>query len=54
MTFREYMLRKRVERYRKAVKKDNVSLMEIADELGFASESVLCHWKDRVQKKYRL
>ena len=54
MTFREYMLRKRVERYRRAVKRDNVSLKEIADELGFASESALCHWKDRVQKQYRL
>ncbi len=54
MTFREYMLRKRVERYRRAVKKDNVSLKEIADELGFASESALCHWKDRIQKQYRL
>lgn len=54
MNFREYLLRKRVERYRQITENKHLSLKETADELGFSSVSAFLHWKNRNQEKYHL
>ncbi len=54
MVFREYLLRKRVDRYFKIIAKQNFSLKEMAYELGFSSSAALFHWKQRNQKKFHL
>ena len=54
MQFREFLLRKRVERYRRLIEKDNCSLKELADRLGFSSVSNLLHWKSRNRIRFQL
>ena len=54
MQFREFLLRKRVERYRSLTEKGNCSLKELADRLGFSSVSTLLHWKSRNQARFHL
>ena len=54
MVFREYLLRKRVERYFRIIVKQDLSLKEMAYELGFSSSAALLHWKQRNQKKFHL
>lgn len=54
MVFREYLLRKRVERYFRIMEKKEASLKEMADELGFASVAALLHWKQRNKERFHL
>ncbi|MBQ7403499.1 MAG: helix-turn-helix transcriptional regulator [Lentisphaeria bacterium] len=54
MVFREYLLRKRVDRYFKIIINKDFSLKEMAYELGFSSSAALLHWKQRNQKKFHL
>lgn len=54
MNSREYLLRKRVERYFRIIGRKDYSLKEMAYELGFASSAALLHWKKRNQKRFHL
>ena len=54
LQFRDYLLRKRVERYRRLAEKGHCSLKEMADQLGFASVSALLHWKKRNKEPFHL
>lgn len=54
MTFREYILKKRIERYFSIIGSKNFSLKEIAYKLGFSSTAALLHWKQRNKKKFHL
>jgi len=53
MTFREYLLRKRVERYFRLAA-GNPSLKEVAYELGFSSPAAYLHWKQRNKDAFHL
>lgn len=46
-TFREYLLKKRIERYHELCRRTNISKKEIANVLGFSSTSALIHWKKK-------
>lgn len=54
MTFREYILHKRVKRYLRLTEHGDRTMKELADELGFSSIEALIHWKQRNRKGFHL
>ncbi len=53
-SFRDYLEKKKLDRYHRLCEKKNYSKKEISDLLGFSSTAALNHWEKKLKGKHRI
>ena len=53
-SFRDYLEKKKLDRYHRLCEKKNYSKKEISDILGFSSTAALNHWEKKLKRKHKI